>query len=61
MRLSKITLIAMAGIFSTALISTQAQANCNVELPYEKLVDCIMVEAAGTNYNAAEEEDIDNC
>ncbi len=61
MRLSNIAVITMAGLFSTVLISTPAQASCNVELPYEKLVDCIVGEAAGVSYNAAEEEDIDNC
>ncbi len=60
MRLSKITVIAMAGLFSTAaLISTQVHADCNIKLPYEQLVDCIVIEGAESPYNANEEQDTD--
>ncbi len=57
MRLSKITVITMAGLLSTAFVNTQARADCNVELPYNQLIDCIIVEGAETPYNAAEEQD----
>lgn len=57
MRLLKITVIAMAGLFSTALVSTQVHADCNIELPYEQLVDCIVVEGAESSYNTNEEQD----
>ncbi|VAW98172.1 hypothetical protein MNBD_GAMMA23-15 [hydrothermal vent metagenome] len=57
MRLSKITVIAMAGLFSTAFISAQAQADCNIELPYDKLSDCIVEEGAGAQYNVVEDQD----
>lgn len=57
MRLSKITVIAMAGLFSTVFVSTQAQADCNIELPYDQLVDCIVAEGSGVQYNTVEEQD----
>ncbi len=59
MRLSKITVIAMAGLLSTAFASTQVRADCNVELPYDQLIDCIVIEGAEKPYNAAEEQDTD--
>ena len=57
MRLSKITVITMAGLLSTAFVSTQVRADCNVELPYNQLIDCLIVEGAETPYNAAKEQD----
>jgi len=37
--------------FLSALMSSTAQADCNVELPYEQLVDCIVIEGSGEQYN----------
>ncbi len=59
MRLSKITVIAMAGLFSTVLVSTQVHADCNIKLPYEQLVDCIVTEGAESPYNTNKEQDTD--
>lgn len=39
-------------------LTTQARAECNVELPYEQLIDCIVAEGYGSGCNAAAEEDI---
>ena len=54
MRLSKLTVITMSGLLSTVLYATQVQAECNSELPYEQLVDCIVVEGSGAKYNIKE-------
>jgi len=56
MRLSKLTVITISGLLSTVLYATQVQAECNSELPYEQLVDCIVVEGSGAKYNTKEEE-----
>lgn len=57
MSLSKNMAIAAAGLFSATLFATQARAECNINLPYEKLIDCIVVEGSGEKYNAQEEKD----
>ena len=58
MRLSKLTVITMSGLLSTVLYATQVQAECNSELPYEQLVDCIVVEGSGAKYKAKEEAEV---
>lgn len=58
MRLSKLTVITMSGLLSTVLYATQVQAECNSELPYEQLVDCIVVEGSGAKYNTKEEAEV---
>ena len=58
MRLSKLATMTMAGLLSTALYATQAQAECNSELPYDQLVDCIVVEGSGAQYNEEQETEI---
>jgi hypothetical protein len=40
------TLLVVTGLFITA----NAMAECPVELPTEKLLDCIVVEGAGSEY-----------
>lgn len=58
MRLSKLTVITMSGLLSTVLYATQVQAECNSELPYEQLVDCIVVEGSGAKYSTKEEAEV---
>jgi len=54
MNFSKMTVI--AGLLSTSFYATQVQAECSVELPYEQLVDCIVVEGSGSKYKATEQK-----
>ena len=58
MRSSRLTVIAMSGLLSTFGYATQVQAECNSELPYEQLVDCIVVEGSGAKYNITEEVEV---
>lgn len=58
MRKSYIALITLTGLFAS-----QVQAECSSNLPYEQLMDCIVVEGSGENYpqnaNAKENEVFD--
>ena len=57
MKITKITAITLAGIFSTAITISSAQAECNIQLPYEQLVDCIVVEGSGAEYKSEDKTD----
>lgn len=51
MRLSQLAVVTMAGLFSSTVFVTQAQAECKSSLPYDQLVDCIVVEGSGAKYS----------
>lgn len=53
MRKSYIVAITLLGLFST-----QAFAECNNNLPYERLVDCIATEGSGAKYPIKPEETV---
>lgn len=59
MRLSQIAVGIMVGLFSTTLVVTQAQAECSSNLPYDKLVDCIVVEGSGARYSSKLQKEIE--
>lgn len=54
MQKSQLAMVTMAGLFSSTLYITQAQAECNSELPYDQLIDCIVVEGSGAEYNTTQ-------
>jgi len=41
--------------FLAAFMASTTQADCNVELPFDQLVDCIVVEGSGETYNRADD------
>ena len=51
MRLSQLAVVTMVGVFSSTFVVTQARAECNSSLPYNELVDCIIVEGSGAKYS----------
>lgn len=44
--------ISVLALFGASAIFSQAQAECNIKLPYQELVDCIVVEGAGAKYKS---------
>lgn len=59
MRLSQFAVVTMAGLFSTTVFVTQVQAECSSNLPYEQLVDCIVVEGSGARYKPQQQHATD--
>jgi hypothetical protein len=50
-------MITIIALFGVSTIMSQAQAECNIDLPYQELVDCIVVEGAGAKYKGEKELD----
>lgn len=57
MTLTKTAGLTLTSLFIASLYTGQVYADCNVELPYEQLVDCIVEEGAGSKYNEITEND----